>query len=267
MDHEPTESSCAYCDSPSKTTREHLWPRCIIERVPDYNARYSKRANKVFGAELTIRDVCATCNNVHLSKLDSYICELFDAHFHKDHQPNTTVRFEYSFDNLLRWLLKISYNSARTVNPNTPLRFLREYILGNAAYPADSVSLKIDIVPPVEFITLEDGTRHTLPPNWMRCGEAQLKPSTPDWCVIRFVSLNAFVFCALIKPDSHRVVDESEIRSVLSLIPGYPVYPDKTNIDVPVGSPNIRRMHMHHYVSEKEKYDAYFSRSKKGHVK
>ncbi|WP_225414658.1 hypothetical protein [Stigmatella hybrida] len=150
------------------------------------------------------------------------------------------------------------------MNPNTPLRFLREYILGNTTYPSDSVSLKIDIVPPLEFTTREDGTKRMLTPNWMRCGEAQLTPSASDWCSIRFVSLNAFVFVALVTPDTSRVVDETEIRRVLSAIPGHPIYPDRAHIDVPVGSPDIRRMHMHHFAANKESYNAYFSRLEKG---
>ncbi|WP_147445776.1 hypothetical protein [Corallococcus aberystwythensis] len=230
--------------------------------MPSYNTRYSKSADKVFGAELVIRDVCVKCNNGVLSKLDSYICDLFDRYFHRHPQPNTTVRFEYSFDLLLRWLLKISYNSARTTDPNTPLRIFREYILGTAPYPSESVSLALDIVPPVEFITRGDGIKRTLTPDWMRCGEAQLVPSASSWCIIRFVTLNAFHFLVLVTPVNTVKVDESEIRRVLSSIPGHPVYPNRTHIDAPVGKPSISRMHMHHFEAKKDLYDAHSSRSK-----
>jgi hypothetical protein len=48
-----------------------------------------------------------------LSQLDGYICALFDRYFIYLCQRHATVRFEYDYHRLKRWLLKMSFNSAR----------------------------------------------------------------------------------------------------------------------------------------------------------
>jgi hypothetical protein len=45
--------------------------------------------------------------------LDGYICILFDRYFSHILAKNQKVRFEYNYHLLKRWLLKMSYNSAR----------------------------------------------------------------------------------------------------------------------------------------------------------
>lgn len=66
-----------------------------------------------FGAEVTIGDVCRSCNNGYLSKLDEYICQLFDEYFVRILNYNEVVDFEYNHHKLKRWLLKMCFNSAR----------------------------------------------------------------------------------------------------------------------------------------------------------
>jgi len=79
--------------------------------------------DKVFSGEFTVKDVCETCNNGELSKLDRYLCVLYDRYFAKIVEDGTSVEFEYDFGRLTRWLLKISYNSSRTTgNHRRPSR-------------------------------------------------------------------------------------------------------------------------------------------------
>ncbi|MBK8703370.1 MAG: hypothetical protein IPN33_06930 [Saprospiraceae bacterium] len=112
---------CAYCGEAGKLTNEHIWPQCIIERVPSYTNRYSEAANKVFKGDLIIKDVCSKCNNGPLSKLDSYLCKLYDQYFQFFPPDETIVNFSYEYNLLFRSLLKISFNAARSSNQDSIL--------------------------------------------------------------------------------------------------------------------------------------------------
>jgi len=46
----------------------------------DYPIAYLARAKKIAGKNQTIRDVCASCNNGPLSRLDGYVRGLYDAY-------------------------------------------------------------------------------------------------------------------------------------------------------------------------------------------
>lgn len=116
---------CAYCGSDETLTREHVWPKCILTRTPSYSVRYVGRAHKITNADLTIRDVCRPCNNGPLSDLDAYFCNLYDDYFSREIAEGMGVIFKYDFGKLVRALLKIAYNSARTTDIDTVL--LKEY--------------------------------------------------------------------------------------------------------------------------------------------
>lgn len=105
--------TCAYCGTTNPLTKEHIWPKGIINRVPSYIGRYTERANKVQAGELVIKDVCQFCNNGSLSKLDDYLCNLFDSSFKDFVREYETVNFAYDYDLLARVLLKLSFNTAR----------------------------------------------------------------------------------------------------------------------------------------------------------
>ena len=68
-----TKRVCAYCAKEAPLTREHLWPGGIIKRAKDLNTSYFGKLNKFIDAELTIKDVCAECNNGPLSELDTSV--------------------------------------------------------------------------------------------------------------------------------------------------------------------------------------------------
>jgi hypothetical protein len=118
-------------------TREHLWPAKLHERLLRANSQaqsafWLRRLEKPIPSEPQIRDVCARCNNGVLSQLDTYICELFDRSFIHIPARYERVTFEYDYHRLKRWLLKISYNSAR-VHSAPDLEALegtRPYVLG-----------------------------------------------------------------------------------------------------------------------------------------
>ena len=65
------------------------------------------------GGQPTIKDVCPKCNNDVLSKLDSYGLELYKRCFYRIADAGESVTFDYDYERLLRWILKLNFNSAR----------------------------------------------------------------------------------------------------------------------------------------------------------
>ena len=189
--------SCAFCGKSTALTREHIWPSGIIRRVPEYTARYSEKADKVFGADLTIADVCAKCNNGPLSDLDAYICDLYDRYFAFFPERGEAVEFSYDSSRLGRWLLKISYNSARASGPDGPaLSRSADLILGTDPRPPD-VAIWLDLVAPAYFENLRDGIAiepKRVPPKMTRVCRVQIPGAeTPNY-LVRMVAINAFYF-------------------------------------------------------------------------
>lgn len=152
MGKQLSEWRCAYCGSGGKRTKEHLWPRSLHGRLLAANSEkeslfWLRRINAEIGAEPTIRDVCANCNNEDLSILDAYICRLFDDYFSNIPNRYDKVRFTYDYHLLKRWLLKMCFNSAR-VNSSKDLFVyppLLPYILGNSNTSGKSVQLYLQL--------------------------------------------------------------------------------------------------------------------------
>lgn len=112
------ERQCAFCGSSGPLTREHLWPAALHSRLMSVtddkvNCFWLRRIDREIEAEPTIRDVCAECNNVRLSSLDNYICELFDKILVRSLDRYEEIQFEFDYHLLKRWLLKMCLNSAR----------------------------------------------------------------------------------------------------------------------------------------------------------
>jgi hypothetical protein len=176
--------NCAYCGKPCQPTGEHVIPRWYND-TPGEAETFSARAplTHVKG-DLIVRDVCTACNNGVLSSLDGYGKELYERYFATPVYAGETATFDYDGDRLLRWLLKLSYNSARAQNAD--VRVLREYsttMLGEVARPA-----RRD----------ERGQPHVEEPLWFRIGQFRL-PSFPALALIqRTVLINSFAFTLLI---------------------------------------------------------------------
>lgn len=146
---------CAYCGSSGELTREHLWPASLHARLVKANAVpqgifWTRKMNKDIGGEPTIKDVCRTCNNGELSKLDAYICEMFDDYFIRILQRDETIRFRYDYHLLKRWLLKVCFNSARMHSSLDAFVFspLLPYINGQSTRAGRSVQLFVQLAYP-----------------------------------------------------------------------------------------------------------------------
>ena len=135
-------SRCAYCGSDGSPTREHVIPAFLYEYQKDSQdfIGWSEPAQKMIRSELQVKDVCAGCNNGVLSELDDYgkrvLTEngILTSNFVK---PDLLLSYQY--DPLVRWLLKVSFNSSRMDRAHSPLfeRFI-PYILGSGPRPLRS---------------------------------------------------------------------------------------------------------------------------------
>jgi hypothetical protein len=139
---------CVYCGENNKLSREHIFPRWVLKRQPNSEARFARHENRVSERVPTIRDVCASCNNGALSELDNYVLKLYNTYFERIVPTNGQVLFEYDYDLLARWLLKVMYNSARKNNTRPDeLEPFTDYILGKSDRLANFRVFSLLIIP------------------------------------------------------------------------------------------------------------------------
>lgn len=133
-------SVCAYCKQDRPATREHVIPAFMYafqKTAGDSVIGWNEVVEKMVGGEAKVKDVCASCNNDTLGKLDVYGKNMLaDAGLlvHNYLRRDLTLRYDYG--QLLRWLLKISFNSSRTDGAHSHI--FKEhipFILGDAPAP------------------------------------------------------------------------------------------------------------------------------------
>lgn len=199
---------CAYCDKSSQPTREHVIPDWYND-TPGEAETFSARAPLThLQGDLLVRDVCRICNNGALSKLDAYGKELYERYFASPVYAGEAVTFDYDGDRLLRWLLKLSYNSARAQNADTlVLQEYRKVMLGESLMP-DRIRCWLHLVSPTYFDPStkdmhlarrdEQGHPNVDEPLWFRIGQMRLTTHPAMMLVQRAVIINSFSFTLLI---------------------------------------------------------------------
>lgn len=160
--------------------------------------------------DLIVKDVCETCNNRTLAGLDGYGKELFDRYFHAPVYEGEAVAFEYDGDRLLRWLLKLSYNSARAQNADARvLRDFRAIVMGRSPFN-NRIRCWLHLVTASCFDAAsqsircaqrkEQGQSNVEEPRWFRIGQFRI-PSYPALQLVqRAVVINSYAFTLLIAP-------------------------------------------------------------------
>ena len=131
---------CAYCKQDKPATREHVIPAFLYalqKSLGDKVIGWNEVTEKMVGGEAKVRDVCADCNNGVLSNLDAYGKQVLDRAgllVHNYLGRSVTLSYEYSM--LLRWLLKVSFNSSRTDGAHSHMfeEFI-PFILGKSQSP------------------------------------------------------------------------------------------------------------------------------------
>jgi len=166
-----TGRRCAYCDATGDLTNEHVVPDFYHKAFGETISIVKTQAEeKAIPNPQEIKDVCANCNNVALSRLDNYLAALTDKYFSTIVQPGDRVRFEYEFDRLLGVLLKVTYNVARTRKwPIAVFHEAREFILGEKPRPSGfRVFLQLLVPTPAEKtrLPLTPGTIEVPPLPW-----------------------------------------------------------------------------------------------------
>lgn len=228
------QSICAYCKKPATPTKEHLWPAALHKRLYKVNNQtensfWLARLQRDIPSEPQIRDVCAPCNNVILSKLDSYICELFDSKFIQILNHCQKVIFEYDYHLLKRWLLKMSYNSSRIHNSmdREALAHLLPYILGKDERLGRSVQLFVQLVYPEEVHAREldentDASEKLLfEPSINRVGHMLFRVHGVGEKILRTVHLRSYsFFLAYWPPGGNRAEQDDFEKTFISCMQG-----------------------------------------------
>jgi hypothetical protein len=162
------------------------------------------RLDKALSNEPTIRDVCAVCNNGELSTLDNYICQVFDRDFSVIRDRGEKVALEYDYHLLKRWLLKMSYNSARMSGSDIPgFQPLLPYIMGQSLSAGRTVKLFLEMTYPSEIPSEETqaGMPTTVRPVVNRVGFVGYEAPT-GMKLVRAVHLRSFCFLLAFLPQT-----------------------------------------------------------------
>lgn len=132
---------CAFCgEEMDSRTKEHVIPAGIIDLFPQCDIVF--HGKRIYKGESTIRDVCAECNNLHLSKLDSYGKDLIKQYFLKEYKRDEKLEFFYDYELLKRWALKIIFNSLRCEKIVEPwFQNIKKYLIGKENNTSERISL------------------------------------------------------------------------------------------------------------------------------
>jgi hypothetical protein len=180
---------------------------------------------------------------------------LFDRYFHKVAEPGSKIQFEYDHENLLRWLLKIAYNTARSsANPNLSLLHpFAPYIIRQSARPS-GIELYLDTVTHNMIPTI-NGIKK-FPATAFRSARVVGVPPLPEWCMVRLVAINSFYFYILLFQDDYR--GREELAVVRRSIKGVLVPPENTDILLPPSTTGAFEVHKDHMLSKLDQYRQFF---------
>ncbi len=182
---------CAYCDQPGKLTREHVWPKCFMEREGHEAAHFSVVTQSVHKADYVVKDVCQQCNSKLLAPLDAYFCELYDRYFVEPRDFDSTVVFRFDSDRLTRALLKIAYNTARggykDVGPFLPMR---KYLLGLEPRPTQLAVFLVLLSPSLAPSKTDPGVQIKVMPQSYWSWITELPTSNGSRVLTRLGSVN-----------------------------------------------------------------------------
>jgi hypothetical protein len=205
-------------------TREHLVPRFVYSTdIAENSEWFSERyPQKIHRSETVIKDVCAKCNNGALAALDGFGQRLISAVLPRAVFAGDTVQLSCDFNMLLRWVLKICYNSARIHKADIEIlsRFA-PYILGNTPAP-EGVRLAVFAIAPTVYsgarghitATRQHQDDPTLQiPCCFRISQIRMPIVRTFTSVQRAVIINSCAFIVLAVPQNNANA-ESQLESI-----------------------------------------------------
>lgn len=202
---------CAYCKQERSLTREHIIPKWYINATSRRDVFNLRAPIAQTRGELVIKDVCAECNNKYLGDLDGYGKELYEKYMKKAVNLNESVLFQYDKNKLVRWLLKLSYNSARANDSDTViLSQFGSQILGKEKISAH-VRVFASLISPTSVENYpeikdsgESKQAKSVYPDWFRLTQLRMSFDPSINAVQRQVIINSFSFTILaVAPDSY----------------------------------------------------------------
>jgi len=198
---------CAFCGNSAAMTREHIFPASIISRYSDLISTNDK-TDFGFRSDLTIKDVCGPCNNGALSKIDSQFLEIFDMFINEPIAPGRNAEIAFDYNLLTRFLLKVSYNSARasaTGQKETEiLKRYVPYILGQVSSALD-ILLRLQIWTSAKKLDASTGQITGLvEARFLRSAKIAYHGLYSENFIIRLIAFNSFWFLLIVpvKPTS-----------------------------------------------------------------
>lgn len=227
---------CAYCGRQAELTKEHIWPKNLISRNGMTHA-YNPKTERFHQGEPVVRDVCEPCNSTKLSRLDNYIAEEFDKNFANIVQRGSGVDFIYSYQLLLRAILKISYNASRAANSpkNTAtLAKFKGYILDGSYAPR--AMLRLQIVTPGRKIDASGKEVGEVVPNILRNSMLAYNGRLGNRFLVKLVAINSFWFYLVVSHKNEPTHIWREFSEGLKNWPiplGIPLIPNVRSLVIP----------------------------------
>ena len=171
-------------------------------------------------------------------------------------EEKKTFILKYNYDLLLRSLLKITYNSSRTVTRiNNDFDRFKNYILLGTEIREDIV-VKLDIVTPA----ILNGQK--LYPKSARCGVIVLNVRQENY-ILRVIAVNSFYFFIIISRNE-RITSKSaelELSHIISRIPGTIIHPYSNEIRATDFSDfDTFTIHQSHILTNKEYYHKFLKK-------
>ncbi len=204
---------CSYCNNEGKMSREHVIPKGFIEHMNfrDLIVGLDKAPTRVIKAEITVKDVCPTCNNGYLSLLDSYGLKLILKYNDKISTITKKIQFKYNYDMLTRWLLKVCYNMSRTNDGHYDISLYKknvDYIMNRGNAESNIAVFAMYMGTGCLNKKMEEHCNHLkkireCDIDWFRMGPFKLREDAIYYCASRFIMINSFVFLIIVCDTGH----------------------------------------------------------------
>lgn len=205
---------CAYCNLEGKMTKEHVIPNGFINKMDKKNSLTWNEKSPIglVNADITIKDVCASCNNGVLSELDAYALKLILEYNNRISIYTKDIYFRYNYDMLCRWLLKVCYNSARVNDgafDNSVYQKTINYILTGeksesyiALYGMFAGTGCLNEKFAKHIHHLQEQRNFEI--DHFRIGPFRINNNEVYSCASRFIMINSFVFVLIVCDDEHQ---------------------------------------------------------------
>lgn len=229
---------CAYCPNTGSLTKEHIWPNSIIKKYDHKLKSYNKRIDRLIQSDPVIKDVCPTCNNIHLSKVDAYLSQLYDQYLFQCLDPGESTSILFDYEMLLRSMLKISFNSSRA-NASSEIIKAHEkhsnFIL-NGGY-VSGVQLRLLVVTSAKIMADGNLMDKKFPVTQLRCADIPYDGPLSHRFIVRLIAINSFWFYLVLSKKQETKDKWKKFNNGFSswrIQPGLYIAPSKSRLDIPV---------------------------------